>query len=401
VTAPLRSSGSPAADGSAFVVEPDDWIAQLDSPFRVEFLESVRGLALGRLQRFPRPKDEGLPFGRELDVLSRYLTGRCAVFEPSGLAPAYAWLGTARERLLTRGFIFGEALPRSAWADAIGGEAFERWHAHHLFRESEGGFSLRFRVYGIGPITLVADPPDSKLLRRVIAGQDSLNLVEFLEAQRLPRVPRYLDVGPGSGVVLLSGAHLADESLGLDINPRAVAITRLNIELNGLQRTSARLSDIFAEDEARGRFDRITWNTPFMLLPPECRETHFDAFGGEMGVELQLAFIRRLPMLLSPGGRALLSGTSTVLNTGENLMNGALPIIASERGLDITMIVLRNFYTTAFPEYQRACGVHHFESVFFDISQGQGRYRRVEAPFRTRIQDGVRHALHALLEPRR
>jgi len=397
VTAPLRSSGSPAADGSAFVVEPDDWIDQLSPPFRAEFLETVRALALGRLQRLPRPKDEGLPVGRELSVLSRYLTGRCAVFEPSGLARAYAWLGTARERLLLRAFVFGEALPTQAWVEAIGQAAFERWGAHHLFRSTAAGHTLRFRVYGIGPITLFADPPDSNLLRRVIAGQDSLNLVEFLETQQLPRVQRYLDVGPGSGVVLLSGAQRADEALGLDINPRAVAITRLNIELNRLENTSAEFGDIFADDDTRGRFDRITWNTPFMLLPPECRDTHFDAFGGEMGIELQLAFIRRLPVLLAPQGRALLSGTSTVLETGENLMDGALPIIASERGLDITMIVLRNFYTTAFPEYQRACGVHHFESVFFDIRNGDGRYQRLDAPFRTRIQDAMRQALHLLL----
>ena len=379
-----------------FVVEADDWIDQLSAPFRAEFLDALRGLSLGQLQRFPQPKDDGLPIGREISVLSRYLTGRCAVFEASGLARAYAWTGTARERLLSRGFVMGDTLPRHAWIDAIGQAAFERWNDHHLFRDADGGHYLRFRVYGIGPITFLADPPGSNLLRRVIAGQDSLNLVECLIAQRLPRVPRYLDVGPGSGVVLLSIAHLADEALGLDINPRAVAISRLNVELNQIDDTSVLEGDIFPADEGRRRFDRITWNTPFMLFPPECKDTHYDAFGGEMGIELQLDFIRRLPTLLTANGRALLSGTSTVLDSGENLMNRALPAIASDGGLDIDMIVLRNFYTTAFPEYQRACGVHHFESVFFDIRLGGGRCRRIEAPFGTRLLDGLRGALYGL-----
>lgn len=379
-----------------FIVEADDWIEQLSAPFRAECLDTIRGLSLGHLQRFPQPKDGGLPFGREISVLSRYLTGRCAVFEPSGLARAYAWTGTARERLLSRGFVLGDTLPRHAWIDIIGQAAFARWRDHHLFRDADGGHALRFRVYGIGPVAFLADPPGSNLLRRVIAGQDSLNLVEFLIAQRLPRVSRYLDVGPGSGVVLLSIAPLADEALGLDINPRAVAISRLNVELNQLDRTSVLEGDIFTDNEAQGRFDRITWNTPFMLFPPECKDTHYDAFGGEMGIELQLNFIRRLPALLAENGRALLSGTSTVLDNGDNLMNRALPAIASDGGLDIGMIVLRNFYTTAFPEYQRACGVDHFESVFFDIRPGRGRFRRIDAPFGTRLLDGLRGALYGL-----
>lgn len=378
-----------------FVVEQDDWIDLLVEPLREETLQTIRELSLNRLQRYPLPKISGLPVGRELSVLRRYLAGRCAVFEPSALSAIYSRHGGARDRLLYRAFVLGHTLPHDTWVGILGAQALDRWREGRLLREDPAGLHLRFRVYGIGPITLIADPQGSRLLRRVVAGQDSLNLVDFLHSKRLPRMRRLLDVGPGSGVVLLSVAHLAQEAVGLDINPRAVKLTRLNAELNHLPQVQAFDSDVFQHGGRHGVFDLITWNMPYMLMPPSCRETHYDGYGGELGVQIQLDFVRLLPTLLAPGGRALLGATSTIMDSGENLLDLRLREIAGQAGLDIVARVFRSFWSMGFPQYQRECGVRRFEALRLEITRGAGRVTRFEPPVGTRALDLVRRWVHA------
>lgn len=388
-------SAMPRSDETiTYAPEEDDWVDRLVEPLRSECLQVIRDLSLNRLQKYPLRKLNGLPIGREISVLRRYLTGEAAVFERSALANVYSRIGGARDRLLHSAFVVGEALPQDAWANIIGVESFNRWRGSHLLRESGGRYFLRFRVFGIGPISLIADSAESRLLRRVFVGQDSLNLLDFINAQRLSRVERYLDVGPGSGVVLLSLAHLTDSAIGLDINPRAVKLSRINAELNRMPHVEVLESNVFEHNGRHGAFDRITWNMPYMLMPPSAREVHFDGYGGEFGVEIQLDFVRLLPTLLTPTGRALLGATSAIMDSGEDVLHAELQKIAPEYGLDIVIHVLRAFWSQMFPEYQRQCGVRNFEALRLHIRRGPGRVRRVEAPATTKATDALRGWLY-------
>lgn len=387
-------------DHQEYIVEADDWLEFLKPPFRDRFLAELRGLGLNGLQRLPPPKVVGLPVGREWHVLSRFVSGRCAVFEPSALSGVYRAFMSRRTRGLFRAFVLGETLPRSTWSDLIGARTVSAWEEQRLFREEAGGLFLRFRVYGIGPLTLIADGEKPLLLRRVVAGTDSLRHVDFLEAHPQGRLRRCLDVGPGSGVVLLTAARSCDEGLGLDINPRAVGITTLNAELNGMPHVRAELADVFEHGGRFGRFDLVTWNMPFMLMPERCKHTHFDAYGGHMGVEIQARFLRVLPSLLSEGGRAILGATTTILESGEDLLAGEIERAAVETRLDFDIHVVQKFWSEAFRQYQIECGVRNFESWFLVIRSGGGRIRRIERPFTTRVVDGVRGWMHGLRNPR-
>ncbi|TWT44874.1 N5-glutamine S-adenosyl-L-methionine-dependent methyltransferase [Phycisphaerae bacterium RAS1] len=392
---------TPADDTREYIVEADDWLGFLRPPFRGRFLDELRGLDLSRLQHLPPPKLGGLPLGREWRVLSRFMSGRCTVFEPSALSGVYRALSPRRAQDLFRAFVLGETLLPQTWADLIGATTLRGWEENHLFRADSGGQFLRFRVYGIGPLTLIADGEKPLLLRRVVAGTDSLLHVDFIDAHPQGRLKRCLDVGPGSGVVLLSAARHCEEGLGLDINPRAVEVTRLNAELNQMPHVRAEQADVFEHAGRFGRFDLVTWNMPFMLMPDRCKHTHFDAYGGHMGVEIQARFLRLLPTLLTPEGRAILLATTTILESGEDLLAGEIRTAAAETRLDFDVHVVQAFWSVAFRNYQIECGVRNFESWFLVIRPGSGRIRKIERPLATRMVDGVRGWLHGMRNPRR
>ncbi|WP_245581257.1 DUF7059 domain-containing protein [Propionicicella superfundia] len=75
-----------------------------------------------------------------------------------------------------------------------------------------------------------------------------------------------LDLGTGSGVQLLHLAPHANRLVGTDLNPRALALARITLALNGVA-AELREGDLYSPvaDEA---FDLIVTNPPFVISPP-------------------------------------------------------------------------------------------------------------------------------------
>jgi len=389
-------SASPsAAPRESFVVEKNDWLDQLAGPFRAEFLATIRDLPIRSARRFPPPKLGRIPFGHELRVLRRFTAGESTLFDPSAFSALYRRSASSRDQLLHRALIQSESLPRADWDALIGSGATRAWIDRELLRESEGGLWCRFCVYSIGEVTLIGDTERTKLLRRVLVGQDSFMMAEFMREMRLGHHRRYLDVGPGSGVVLLSVSPHADERVGLDINPRAVAVTRLNAELNGIQ-VAVHLEDAIANGPSHGLFDLVTWNTPFVLLPPECKDTHYDGYGGEMGMEVLLNFIRVLPRMLAKGGRAFLAAAAPILRSGENLLEPELSKLATALGLDIVEHITQSYWHDIYREFHEAQQIRRFEHSFLELRHGAGRFERAEAPWASRLSDRARGLVFAI-----
>jgi SAM-dependent methyltransferase len=77
-----------------------------------------------------------------------------------------------------------------------------------------------------------------------------------------------LDLGCGCGVMTLAAARFSNRVVGVDINPRALVVARLNVALNGIENVDIVESNLFSA--ARGQtFDRIFFNSPigFELKP--------------------------------------------------------------------------------------------------------------------------------------
>jgi len=124
---------------------------------------------------------------------------------------------------------------------------------------------------------------------------------------------RVADVGCGSGAGgLLLAARAASVQL-LDVNEAALAMARVNAELNGLAVRAAK-SDVLAG--AEGPLDLVIANPPYLV--DEQRRTYRDG-GAALGTALSARIVREALERLEPGGRLLLY-TATPVVDGAHLL---------------------------------------------------------------------------------
>jgi release factor glutamine methyltransferase len=124
---------------------------------------------------------------------------------------------------------------------------------------------------------------------------------------------RILDLGTGSGCILLSLLHAFPNAtgLGVDLAPRAVEQARLNAEQLGLDnRCEIRINNWFTGIEEQ--FDIVSFNPPYIptsdlpKLMPAVRdfEPRLALDGGEDGMDPYRIVIPALPKLIKKGGYA-------------------------------------------------------------------------------------------------
>ena len=113
--------------------------------------------------------------------------------------------------------------------------------------------------------------------------------------------------------------------VGTDINPRAIALSRINAALNGIDNTEFREGDLFAP-VAGENFDLIISQPPFVSTPPGLAIASFES-GGQRGDELPLRLLREVPAHLARNGRAVILAEWPELDgeTVEQHLRTALP----------------------------------------------------------------------------
>jgi hypothetical protein len=118
-------------------------------------------------------------------------------------------------------------------------------------------------------------------------------------------VGRALDLGTGCGVQALHLATHATEVVATDVNERALWITRLNAELNGvLEATDLDVRDGSLYDPvAHERFDLVVTNPPF-VISPGTDELLVYRDSGLPGDEVVRRVVSEAPAHLRPGGWA-------------------------------------------------------------------------------------------------
>jgi len=158
------------------------------------------------------------------------------------------------------------------------------------------------------PFTLVAESlvprPDSET---VVAAA----LIALKERRHNNDGLRILDLGTGSGCLLVSLLHEMKGALGVgvDIAPEAITIARHNAERNGVA-NRASFQEANWGAGITGPFDLIVSNPPYIVesvidtLEPEVRvhDPRLALSGGEDGLEAYRAIADALAALLAPGG---------------------------------------------------------------------------------------------------
>jgi methylase of polypeptide subunit release factors len=145
---------------------------------------------------------------------------------------------------------------------------------------------------------------------------------------------RALDLGCGAGAIALLLSRHAGFVVATDINPRAVALARINVALNAADDVDVREGDLFAP-VAGETFDLIATHPPYIALPdgaPSVTNLH----GGPRGDELTCRLLAGLTPHLAPGGRAVVQA-HWPLRQGETQVLR----IRDAAGPDLDLLVLR------------------------------------------------------------
>jgi len=145
----------------------------------------------------------------------------------------------------------------------------------------------------------------------------------------------FLEIGCGTGVIsVVAARHGAARVVAADVNPHAVANTRLNVERHGLTDIIAiRQGDLFDPIEAEQRFDTIFWALPVADIDrPRSRLSILERAIFDPGFELCRRFMELGRSYLAPNGR-LLFGASPTLGDA-----AAVTRIAEANGVDLRVL---------------------------------------------------------------
>jgi len=173
--------------------------------------------------------------------------------------------------------------------------------------------------------------------RALIPRPETEQLVEYISDLSLPPDARILDVGTGSGVIVLSlAARFPEAELhAVDISEEALTLARENAERLGI---SARVHFLQSHllEKVEGTFDLIVANLPYVaahesaqLAPEVQHDPAIALFGGAAGDEL----IREL---ISTAPPHLVAGATLALEIGHDQAERLGTFLAEQNYHDIT-----------------------------------------------------------------
>lgn len=265
-------------------------------------------------------------------LIASFREGRLATPELDARVLLCAGCGISHERLIAspeRAVTAQEAMRLEDYrARRQAGEPVSRILGHREFR----GLS-----FAISPQTLDPRPDTETLVEAAL--ELARDMIRDTISASGPL--RLLDLGTGSGCILVSLLHEMPqaEGIGCDISPGAVKMARANAEQNGVAARARFFCGSWADAVKNmncGYFDIIVSNPPYILHEDiaslDVEVSRFDPHrgldGGKDGLESYRLIASVLPGLLRPGGWA-------VLETGTG-QSGAVMGILQRGGLGLT-----------------------------------------------------------------
>lgn len=244
----------------------------------------------------------------------------------------------------------------------------------------------------------------------VYIGSDSLRLAENINFKRNATV---LDLCSGTGIQGLLAARSAAKVVSVELNPKAVPVTRFNIRLNGLEdKIELREGDLYGVLRDDETFDCIYANPPFIPMTDDVAYPICGA-GGEDGLMVLNRIFDELPKRLNPNGEAVFfceclgdsSGVFFNKRVGELgrengwrtmlLMNNRMEAeLQISRMVRLTKLFNENFDEAAFKgrmeEIYRNLGATYLYSLIYRISasgDGDGVIRIIDQCNQWDMQD--------------
>lgn len=172
-------------------------------------------------------------------------------------------------------------------------------------RSASGEIKLKWQVTSHRGLLAVRDVPlDENSDSKVYIGEDSLRFVDWILSANKRGVG--LDIGAGSGISSVALAKSCDTVLAVDVDADCCKAIPVTSELNGLQmKVQTRQIDITENWVTNEQFDVVIANTPGAPIPSTITYSPAGC-GGEDGLVISGAILKKLPELLSSSGSALI-----------------------------------------------------------------------------------------------
>lgn len=259
----------------------------------------------------------------ELDLIKKALLNQSNIFSIS-LNPSIYFSRFGRDILILREFFFlNKSFPLCAWETYFKKDWVEGWIQNGLIRE-ECDKNFRF-IYRIVPFGSQQYFITSRFLRSeehfTFLSYDSLYFASFLK-KRLKELSvccdTALDLCCGVGIQAFIMSPFSEKVLGIDINPAAIKLAKLNAKLNKLSNCEFRIGMLF--EGLTNKYDLVVSNPPFIFAEDNCRDA-IDSYGGDpYGLGFTFEIIRRMPEFLAKqNGRAFILTRSPVIR-GEDYL---------------------------------------------------------------------------------
>ena len=204
--------------------------------------------------------------------------------------------------LLIALFLYGVPAPRKEVGAALGGGALDALLETGLATDDGGQIGAAVMLFPCQHLFVATDRLDADRAQNPVMPlfPESYDLGRI--AVRAP-VERALDVCTGSGIHALLAARHAQEATGVDVSPRALAFSRFNAWLNGIENAVWLEGDVYAPLPEGARYGLITANPPYN---PELDSKAGDDYhsGGETGEEILERLVAGVPGRLDRGGYA-------------------------------------------------------------------------------------------------
>jgi methylase of polypeptide subunit release factors len=194
--------------------------------------------------------------------------------------------------------------------------------AHGVLEHPQGRLKSTVRWSTLNNLLLAHSAFPTVQADAVFFGPDTYRFAQSIErhlrsAQSV--IKRAVDIGcgTGAGAMLIAQAYPQAKVIAADINPKALAFTRINAELAGLNNLICRTSNVL--NELQGCFDLIVANPPYMK---DSKQRAYRHGGDTLGADLSVRIVHESVERLSVGG-------SLVLYTGVAIVDGRDPFLAA------------------------------------------------------------------------
>lgn len=209
-------------------------------------------------------------------------------------------------------FLLAHVLAPASFAEAVADPALCSWQQINWLAELAWERVHRkpmSQILGTQPFwTLELDVSEDVLTPRA----DTETLVEAVLEARSQATARVLDIGVGSGAILLAllSERKAWQGVGVDVSEAALDIAAKNARRCGLDERAEFLQASWGRGLPAGAFDILVSNPPYIrsdvmeTLDPEVRdfEPHLALDGGADGLDAYRAILDEARNLVKPGG---------------------------------------------------------------------------------------------------